>query len=118
MVGDFLSLFGMVFAVVLTCFMAYFATRYLSKIGVVSGMKGQGDNKMHVRERLFIAPNKCLMLVEIAGKWFVISVSNDNISLIIELSESDTKDWDSIKEKEQSEKKFSDVLSQILKNKK
>lgn len=115
MIGDIISFISMIFSVALICIVAYFATRYLGRFGAVS--KQKGDTKMRIYERLAIAPNKYLLLVKLGDKWCVLGVSNDRISLITEIDKCQTEEWD-FSDDERNMASFSDILSQIMKNKK
>lgn len=114
MLEDILSLIGMVFSIALICFLAYFVTK---KLGVTSlpNMQNQGGKKMRVCERLALSANKSVVLVKIGDEFFVIGVSNENLSLIAKLDKEQTKDWTDMNNK--TESSFADIFSQMIQSK-
>ncbi len=59
---------------------------YLSKKWMKGGLPGSAGQKyIRVVETRFLAPKKSLVLVEVAGKYMLVSSSGDNMNLIKEI---------------------------------
>lgn len=116
MFEDILSLISMVLSVALICLLAYFVTRKLGTNGMLSGIQNQSSTKIKVYERMVLAPNKSLMVVRVCERWLVLGISNENISLITELTEEQAKTFTD-NDKKTASSGFMDIFSQMLNNK-
>lgn len=103
---------------VLTAFLAvvailggcYFFTRLLAKR--LSPGYGGGTGRMKVLDCLVMGPNKSLSIVKIGGRFFLLGIAAEQISLLTELTEEDLEtgvnDGDGTKEG------FSEILRRQL----
>lgn len=107
---------SMVLSVALICLLAYFVTRKLDTTGTLSGMQNRSNTKIKVYERMVLGPNKSLMIVKICERWLVLGVSNENISLIVELTEEQAKAFTD-NDKKTAPSGFMDIFSKMLDNK-
>lgn len=107
--GSIAEVVAMLIAFVIILLAAYYVTKYFGKAMTGSN---QGGN-IHVIETVRIAPEKYLQIVEVGGRYFLLSLSKNNLSLISELKEEEVK----LKCSDESKPKlsFQDILKKTTK---
>lgn len=80
-----LTIGGMLLAMVVILFAAYYTTRLLGK--QYSGQAAGKDGQLKVVDRLMLSKSQSLCVVSAAGKTLLISVTPNAISLICELED-------------------------------
>lgn len=85
--GSIAEVLAMIIVFALILFVAYYVTRYLGK--TMTGARSGGN--IRVIETLRIAPDKYLQIIEVAGKYLLLSVSKNGISFLSELDKEEMK---------------------------
>ncbi len=111
---EYLKLFFILFLFIATLYGAY----YFSKKFKISGIKNFNNNGMKVLQGLYVGPAQSLQLVKIYDRYVIIAVTKENISLLMELDESEIvgKDGEILEQKVQ--KNFKEVFDDLLKKNK
>lgn len=86
MADEFSILTAFLAMVVILCG-CYFLTRLLAK-RLAPGYGG-GNGRMKVMDCLALGPNKSLSIVKIGGRFFLLGIAAEQISLLTELTEAD-----------------------------
>lgn len=116
--GDVLPLLGMLLSVVVILYLAYWVTR---RVAMGSGAgTGAAGNNIRVYDRLALGQNKSLVIVRVGVRWLVLGVADEQITLVTELSEEESRIWR--QPRPGGEKavppRFADILSDALRGKK
>lgn len=82
-ISDVLPLLGSILAIILILFLTYIASKYISK---KVPMANNGGN-IRIVERMALAQDKFLAVIEISNKYYLIGVSSNNINLLKELDD-------------------------------
>ncbi len=109
-----LSLLGMCLCVGVILFLAYWFTRRIAMGSLGGSMTSNGHMRLY--DRLPIGQNKAVVVVRVGLRWLVLGVSNEQVTLLTELSEEESRIWRQAKQtnSELSAPKFSDILSDVL----
>lgn len=108
--GDFFSFILMLVTVILVLYGSFAFTKYL---GNKTNGRSFGQN-MKVIDTLMIAPEKSIVITEILGRFYILGVSNNGISIIKELEECPEIKMDIPPDSFQ--KSLQDVLNKCKKN--
>ncbi len=85
MIEAIISGIGSLIVVALIMYLAYFVSK---NIGKVPFMKNSTSN-MQVIDRIMLGQDRSLLIVKIAGNYFLVSSSQNSISILKELNEED-----------------------------
>ena len=100
-----MSLLGIIFVLFLT----YYGTKWLSvKVTNISQSK-----YINVLDKIVLGQNKYLAIVEISNKYYLLSVTDNNINILKELDELEIKTTYNTSENLE----FNKIFSKIFKNK-
>lgn len=107
--GEILSLIGSLIGVIGILVLTYFGTRWMtSKVGTT----GVGSSKyMKIIDRLVVGQNKSIVIVDIQGKYYLVSITENNIELLKELDSLEINTEEYIKE----ELDFNKILTKFKK---
>lgn len=83
------QIFTLLILFVIVLIGAYFSTRWISNLQY---QQNKGKN-MQIIETLRITQTKAIQIIRIGTRYFVISVSKENINLITEIQKEDIKDY-------------------------
>lgn len=111
-----LSLIGMCLCVVVILYLAYWFTRRIAAGNLSGVIKSNGN--MRLCDRLPIAQNKSIVVVRVGLRWLVLGVADEQITLLTELSEEESRIWRQSRpaETKADAPKFSDVMTNALRN--
>jgi flagellar protein FliO/FliZ len=80
-VSDVLPLIGSLIAIVLVLYFCYVFSKYISKkVNHVSSL-----NNIQILERVALAQDKGLAVIDVCGKYYLIGFANNNIEILKEL---------------------------------
>ena len=109
-----LELIGLIIVFILILFATYYTSRWIAKNGV--NMQNSGNIK--IVETYRVSQTKYLQIVKVGhGRFFLFSVTKDNISFISELNEDDI-DFDYYNVQKDNEDNFAKILKNIVKKNK
>jgi len=100
-----MSIVGIIFVLFLT----YYGTKWLS----VKATNISKSKYMNVIDRIVLGQNKFLAIVEISNKYYLLSITDNNINIIKELEEFELKATENTTENLE----FNKIFSKFLKNK-
>ena len=100
-----MSILGIIFVLFLT----YFSTKWLS----VKATSMANSKYMNIVDRIVLGQNKYLAIVEISNKYYLVSITDNNINIIKDLDEFELKVSENIGESS----KFNKIFSRFSKNK-
>lgn len=114
---DWLSLIGMVLCVVVILYLAYWFTRRIA-MGNFNGV-ATSSGHMRLYDRLPLGQNKSVVVARVGLRWLVLGVSDDQITLLTELTEEESRIWRQAKQggSETAAPKFADIISDVLRKK-
>lgn len=99
--------------IIVVLFITYYGTRWLSA-------KANNLNKskyMNVVDKIMLGQNKCMAIVEITNKYYLISITDSNISILKEIEHQDlTVNEDVVQAPMNMD--FSKMLTKFIKNNK
>lgn len=105
--SDVLPLIFSLFAIVLVLYLCYVFSKYLSK--KVNNVSGLGN--IRILERVALAQDKGLAVVDVCGKYYLLGFSNSSVEILKEL------DGDSLKNPQSPEKgSFLEILNSTIKS--
>lgn len=112
-----LSLIGMCLCVAVILYLAYWVTRRIA-MGNMGGAMTSGGH-MRIYDRLPLGQNKAVVVARVGLRWLVLGVSDEQITLLTELSEEESRIWRQAKQqnRETAVPKFSDIFSDVLRKK-
>ena len=112
-----LSLIGMCLCVAVILYLAYWFTRRIA-IGNMGGTITSGGH-MRIYDRLALGQNKAVVVARVGLRWLVLGVSDEQITLLTELSEEESRIWRQTKQvgSQATAPKFSDIISDVLRKK-
>lgn len=82
LIGRIGSVLGVLIAFVIILFCAYIATKFIGKRMTIRSV---GNKNINIIESVSLGQNKALLIVESAGKTFLLGMTQNKISLISEL---------------------------------
>jgi len=100
-----MSVLGIIFVLFLT----YYGTKWLS----VKATSISKSKYMNVIDKIVLGQNKFLAIVEISNKYYLLSITDNNINIIKELDELEIKVTENITENVD----FNKIFSKFFKNK-
>lgn len=101
-----MSILGIIFVLFLT----YFSTKWLS----VKATSITKSKYMNIVDRIVLGQNKYIAIIEISNKYYLISITDNNINIIKDLDEFELK----ISENTGESIEFNKIFSRFFKNKK
>lgn len=105
-IKDILSLILAITGIILVLFLTYYGTKWLSKkSGSVLKSK-----YMNITDRMMLGQNKFLAIAEINGRYYLLGVTESNISILKEL-----EDFQPLTEEVGSNPEFDKILSKFIK---
>lgn len=112
-----LPLLGMVLSVAVILYLAYWFTRRVA-MGSGAGVGAAGNN-IRVYDRLALGQNKSLVIVRVGVRWLVLGVADQQITLVTELSEEESRIWRQTRRngEQAAPPRFADILSDALRGK-
>ena len=112
--GEILSVIGMLIVIAVVLFAAYWCTQRIavSSMGKI-GMRGR---QMQVIDRLPLGQNKMLIVAYVGGRYLLLGVANEQITLLRELTEEEAAGWQQPTENEREGSRFSDVIMDALRS--
>lgn len=115
---DWLSLIGMCLCVAVILYLAYWFTRRIAA-GNLGGNMPSGGGHMRIYDRMPLGQNKAVVVARVGLRWLVLGVSDEQITLLTELSEEESRIWRQTKQVsgEAATPKFSDIISDVLRKK-
>lgn len=109
-IKELFSLIMSVLGIIFVLFLTYYGTKWLS----VKATNISKSKYMNVIDKIVLGQNKFLAIVEISNKYYLLSITDNNINIIKELDELELK----ITENTTTENiEFNKIFSKILKNK-
>lgn len=116
------TLLGMILAVVVILFLAYFAARYVAGRGMggrAISLDGRNGN-IRLLERVPMGREQSLVVVEVGGAYLLLGVTAAGITLLHELNEEESAPWKeaSAPNGTHPPMRFQDALAEVLKKKK
>ena len=107
-IKDIFSLVLALIGIVLVLFLTYYGTRWLSKKSV-PGLKSK---YMKITDRMMLGQNKFLAIAEINNKYYLLGVTENNISILKELD-----DFHPLPEGIEENMYFDKILNKFMKSK-
>ena len=107
-IKDIFSLVLALIGIVLVLFLTYYGTRWLSKKSV-PGLKSK---YMKITDRMMLGQNKFLAIAEISGKYYLLGITESNISILKELN-----DFQPLPEGIEKNMYFDKILNKFMKSK-
>ncbi len=89
-VGSIAEIFGMLIAFAVIVAAAYYVSKYFGKYAV----KSRENSNIRVVETSRVAPDRYLQIIEAGGRFFLIGISKNNLSLISELDKEQIKEFE------------------------
>lgn len=90
----------------------------ISKVIERSGMAGTGNDVMGIRSTLTLGQNQYLQIVQIGPRYFMLGVTENNITKLEEIKDTDTIEALKLHEEETSEQEgprgFSDIITNLV----
>ncbi len=111
------SFLGMVISVLLITCLAYLFTRYVvgTKQGMLIGMQNKKEN-MQVIQQLYLGKGQRVVVVQAGKRYMVLGVTENNITMLTEMSEEEVLPW--LQEKAETKPEFKKSLIEVLKKEK
>ena len=92
--NPFVSLLGMLVLIAAILFLAWWATKQIAQRPGLQGFGGRLPNgDMSVLAQIPLGREQRLVVVECAARYFLLGVTEHNISMLSELSEEDVQQW-------------------------
>lgn len=112
-----LSLIGMCLCVAVILYLAYWFTRRIAMGNMGGTITSSGH--MRIYDRMPLGQNKAVVVARVGLRWLVLGVSDEQITVLTELSEEESRIWRQTKQvsSQASVPKFSDIISDILRKK-
>lgn len=85
MIGDLLTLFGTLLAVILILFASFWCTRYIGKTASVR----RQSSYMKIEDQLPLGQDKSLAIVRLGLNLYLVSISQEGVSILREVDEED-----------------------------
>jgi len=85
-----MSLAGIIFVLLLT----YYLTKWIA----VKGSNISKSKYIHIIDRIMLGQNKYLAIIEISNKYYLMSITDQNINIIKELNELELKITENVSE--------------------
>ncbi|MGL5972231.1 MAG: flagellar biosynthetic protein FliO [Oscillospiraceae bacterium] len=101
-----------IFLIILVVIFTYYATRWM---GSRMGMKGTTKN-IKIIDRIALAPDKSICIVDIAGKKMVIGVTTNAVNKICDLDDSQIIEDNTINGAKPQDFNFSKILKDTIKD--
>lgn len=99
--------------IIVVLFITYYGTKWLS-------LKANNLNKskyMNIVDKIMLGQNKCMAIVEITNRYYLMSITDNNISILKEIDHQDLKvNEDAIQTPMNID--FSSMLTKFIKNNK
>ncbi len=118
---NFWSLLGVLAAVVLILYFAYFATRWIGTHSVPGGsgaLRTGGTGELRLLAQLGVGRNERLVLVRLSRRCFLLGVTEHGITLLRELDDEEAAPWLAQGEGVPASPGFMEVLGETLRRKK
>ena len=113
--GELASVVGMLLAIALVLFAAYWCTQRIAVSSV--GKIGVRGRQMKIIDRLPLGQNKMLTVVSVGGRYLLLGVANEQITLLCELTEAEAACWSQMPQEDGQEvPRFSDIIAQALRS--
>ena len=113
-VGEILSVVGMLIVMAVVLFAAYWCTRRIAVSSV--GKIGVRGGQMQVMDRLPLGQNKMLIVVRVSTRYLLLGVTNEQITLLREMTEEEIAHWQQPMEQQREATRFSDVIKDTLRS--
>jgi len=91
--SPWLSLLGMLVAIVVVIGLAYWVTRIIAGRGTLPFGTGRKDDKLSVLVQKQIGKDQRLAVVQAGEKYFLVGITAQNISLLAELTAEEAAYW-------------------------
>lgn len=109
--GTLSSIFSLILAllgIALVLYLSYKFSKYLaSKVNTANN-----SSNIHVLERATLGQDKCLAIIEICDKFYVVGIANNNIDILLELDNYEPSE----ETLTTNSKKFLDILKDTVKD--
>jgi len=105
-IKNIFSLVLAIIGIILVLFLTYYGTKWLSK---KSG-SGLRSKYMNITDRMMLGQNKFLAIAEISGKYYLLGVTENNISILKEL-----EDFQPLPAEAGENPEFDKILSKFIK---
>lgn len=96
MLGEIGSMLGMLLAVIIILFMAWWVTSLIARHGI-SGLPGvaagQNANELCVLRQIPVSRNERLLLVRLHDRCLLLGAAQGGVSLLTELTEAEAEPW-------------------------
>ena len=110
------SLLGMLAVIAAVLILAWWATKQIAQRPGLQGFGGRLPNgEMNILAQVSLGTQQRLIVVECAARYFLLGVTEHNISMLSELREEDVQQW--IREAEESVPTSKQSFSTLLQNK-
>ena len=104
------SLILAILGIALVLYLSYKFSKYLaSKVNTANN-----SSNIHVLERATLGQDKCMAIIEICDKFYVVGIANNNIDILLELDNYEPPADETITN---NTKKFLDILKDTVKKK-
>lgn len=111
MIGNVLSLLGMLLIVIVVLVLAYGCTRFLGACGMAGTPGGiRKSEDLYVMRQIGIGRNQRLLLVRMGERCLLLGVSSEAVTLLLQLEGEEAKQWFEQTENAVQGSGFMDVL--------
>lgn len=88
-----LSVAGMLIAIVVVIGLAYWFTRYVVGNRLFLGMGPTGTRQMQVLEQLPVGKEQRLIVVRVGARYLLLGITGQNISVLVEFTAEEAERW-------------------------
>lgn len=113
-----LSLAGALAAIVVVVGLAYWFTRYIAAGGWLGGFTTARDGRMKVLEQLQMGKEQRLAVVQTAGRYFLLGITPQNISVLAEFTPEEAQLWQQNQADTNPPPDFKQAFLDVLQNRK
>jgi flagellar protein FliO/FliZ len=108
-IKEIISLIMSVLGIIFVLFLTYFSTKWLS----IKASSITKSKYMNIVDKIILGQNKYIAIVEISNKYYLMSVTDNNINIIKDLDELELSTFENTSET----KEFNKIFTNFFKNK-
>lgn len=108
-IKEIISLIMSVLGIIFVLFLTYFSTKWLS----IKASSITKSKYMNIVDKIILGQNKYIAIVEISNKYYLMSVTDNNINIIKDLDELELSTLENTSET----KEFDKIFTNFFKNK-
>ena len=116
--NPWLALLWVVFCVIVIVGLAYWFTRYVATRGFPGALGGQGSERLKVLDRVSLAKDGALMLVQAGERYFLLGVTPAGITTVAEFTAEEAACWTTAQEEQPAPPSFLEAMRTVIQQKK